>query len=136
MERLGEADDFEGAEGSGEIFGSHPDPVGVGDFFFRGRALGLSQHAEIRVEPDDDLEETCEQLGEGAWAATDVEEAAASIQIEVLGESVGQSRGIRFATLPLIGGGSLEHCLVPGPVLPPVSRAVLGHSLSVADPPQ
>ena len=39
----------------------------------------------------------------------------------MLCESVGQSRGIWFTTLPVVGGRALEHCLVPGPVLPPVA---------------
>jgi hypothetical protein len=47
VERLGEADESEGAEGSGEVLGSHLDPAGVDNLFFRGSALGLTQHSGI-----------------------------------------------------------------------------------------
>jgi hypothetical protein len=79
VERLGEADDLEGAEGSGEILGSHLDPDGVSDLFPRGSALGLSQHSGIWVESNDALEEVGEEQSGGAWPATDVEEATVTI---------------------------------------------------------
>lgn len=132
VERLTEADHSNGAEGPGEVLRPHPDPAGIGDLFLRGCSLGLGQHAGIWVEPDDALEELGEEQGDGARPATDVEEAPATIQVEVLGEGVGQGRGIRLATLPVVGGGALEHGLVPDPVLPPMGRASLRHALSVA----
>ena len=100
VERLAEADDSEGTEGSGEILGSHLDPAGVADSFLRGSSLGLSQHSGIWVESNDVFEEMGEEQGDGARTATDVEEAPTTIEIEVLGESIGQGRGVRFATLP------------------------------------
>ena len=133
MERLGEADESEGPEGSGEVLGSHLDPAGVGDLFFRGGASCLGQHSGIRIEPDDALEEVGEEEGDGTRTATDVEKAPASTQVKVLGQSVGQRRGIRLATLSVVGGRALEHGFVPGPVLPPMARVFFRHGLSVAD---
>jgi hypothetical protein len=58
--------------------------------------LGLSHHSRVWVESDHLFEEVGEQQGDSAWTTTDVEEAPASIQIEVLGEGIGQSRrGLR-----------------------------------------
>src|ERR1700719_3664290 len=100
VERLGEAEDSKGAKGSGEILGPHLDPAGIGDVFLLAGALGLSQHCGIGVESNGALEEVGEEQRGGAWPATDVEEATAPIEMEVLCESVGESRGIWFTTLP------------------------------------
>ena len=96
VERLAEADDSEGAEGSGEFLCSYLDPVGILDFLLCGRALGLGQHLRIRVESSDALEEVGEEQSDSARPATDVEQAPATIEVEVLGESVGQGRRVRF----------------------------------------
>ena len=89
VERLAEANDSEGAEGSGEILGSHLDPAGASDSFLRGSAFGLKQHPGIWVESNDALEESGEVQGDGAWPAADIKEAPAAIEVEVFGQSVG-----------------------------------------------
>ena len=130
---LAEADDSEGAEGPGEFLCSHLDPVGILDFFLCGSALSLGQHPRIWVESSDTLEEVGEEQSDSARPATDVEEAPAAIKVEVLGESVGQGRGVRFSTLPVVSGGALEHGFVPDPVLPSVAHRSLRHVLRVPD---
>ena len=74
-----------------------------------------------------------EEQSYGARPATDVEEAPATVEMEVLGESIGQGRGVWFATLPVVAGGAFEHGLVPDPVLPRVARLPSRHVFSVAD---
>jgi catechol 2,3-dioxygenase-like lactoylglutathione lyase family enzyme len=133
VETLAEADDPESGEGAREALGPHLDPVDIGDLFPRCSALGLGQHSGIRVESDDALEEMGEQQSDGAWSATDVEEAPPTVEVEVLGESIGQRRSIWFTTLAVVRGGALEYGLVPDPVLPPMGRWSLRHVLSVAD---
>jgi hypothetical protein len=93
----------------------------------------LGQHSRIWVESCDVLEEVGEEQSDSARPATGVEEATATIEVEVLGESVGQSWGVRFSTLPVVGGGTFEHGLVPDPVLPRVACLPLRHVFSVAE---
>ena len=51
----------------------------------------------------------------------------------MLGESLVQAEGVRFATLPVVGGSALEHGFVPHPIFPGVARRSLRHAFSVAD---
>src|SRR5271167_758314 len=81
-------------------------------------ALGLGQHPGIWVDSNDAFEEVGEEQSDSAGPATDVEEAPTTIEMEVLGECIGQGRGVWFAALSVVGGGALEHGLVPDPVLP------------------
>ena len=118
--------------GPGSSSARRLEPTGVGDPFLRGSSLGLSHHAGIWVESDDVLEEMGEIQSDGAGPATDVEEPPTTIEMEVLGESTGQGRGIWFATLSVVGGGALEHGFVPNPVFPRVARQAFLHELSVA----
>jgi len=87
---LAEADDSEGAEGSGKALRSHLDPRGVGDPSLRCRAPGLKEHPGIWIETDDLLEEAGEEEGNGARPAADVEEAPLSVEMEAFGQNLGQ----------------------------------------------
>jgi hypothetical protein len=133
VERLAKADDSEGAERSGEVLSLQLEPAGVDDSVLRRSSVCLSQHSGIWVQSNDVLEEMGEEQSDGARPATDVEEAPTTIEMEVLGESIGQVRGVGFATLPVVAGSTLEHGFVPDPVFPWVACLSLRHEFSVAD---
>jgi hypothetical protein len=97
------------------------------------RPLGLSHHAGIRVHTYDPVKEVCELKSDRPRSAPDVEETPTAVQVEVFGQSGGESRSVGFAAPAVVRGSALEDGLVPVPVLPAMRLEIVGHQFSVPE---
>lgn len=92
---------------SGEVLGQGLHPANVRDAALVGDPIAFGEHGWVRVEADRLLEQVGEADGEDAGAAAGVEEPAAPVQIQFLGENSLELRRVRRSTVPVVGGGAL-----------------------------
>jgi hypothetical protein len=82
----------------------------------RGRQpTGFVNHVSVGVESDRLCEPVGKQQGQGTGAATDVEKAAGTVQVQLHAEGVSDGRGVGEATSRVVGGAAGIQRRIPLP---------------------
>jgi hypothetical protein len=97
-----------------------------------GSAPSLVQHGGVRVEADDTFEEVGQPERDNSRTATDVEQAAVSVERQHRSQRVRETFCVGDPAPAVILSGSLEKAGVPVPILPPESPAVRRHGTTRA----
>jgi hypothetical protein len=107
MERVAHGDEPKLTERGRQIVRAAESPFDVGDAAFACESLALGAHAVIGIYRDDFAKQMCERERDWTRAASEVEQAAGSVEAEVLAENRDERGRILRAESRVVPGRAL-----------------------------